>query len=80
MRKQSKAELQKEARSLRKFVTDPHLIGWLWPWDHARIVKMLQEVDKVWFQKNQDRILPPVPIGQVERVRAALEDEYRLLV
>jgi hypothetical protein len=80
MRKQTKAELQAEARSLRRFVTDPYLIGWLWPWDHARIVKLLQEVDKPWFEKNHNRILPPVPIQKVEAVRAALEDEYKLLV
>lgn len=80
MRKQSKAELQKEARSMRKFVTDPHLIGWLWPWDHAKAVRLIQDVDKAWYQKNHNRILPPVPIQQVERVRAALEDEYGLLV
>ena len=80
MRKKTKAELQTEARSLRQYVIDPYLIGWLWPWDHARIVKLLQEVDRAWFHKNQDRILPPVPIQKVERVRAALEDEYRLLV
>jgi hypothetical protein len=76
----TKAELKAEARSLRRYVTDPYLIGWLWPWDHARIVKLLKEVDKSWFQKNQGRILPAVPISKVERVRAALEDEYNLLV
>ncbi|MFN3643440.1 MAG: hypothetical protein ACK4TB_11030 [Gemmobacter sp.] len=80
MKKQTKADLQNEARSLRRFVTDPYLIGWLWPWDHARIVKLLQEVDKRWFEKNHNRILPPVPIQKVEIVRAALEDEYKLLV
>lgn len=80
MKKQTKADLQNEARSLRRFVTDPYLIGWLWPWDHARIVKLLQEVDKRWFEKNHNRILPPVPIEKVEVVRAALEDEYKLLV
>ena len=80
MKKQTKADLQNEARSLRRFVTDPYLIGWLWPWDHARIVKLLQEVDKQWFEKNQNRILPPVPIQKVEAVRAALEDECKLLV
>lgn len=56
------------------------MIGWLWPWDHAKAIKMIQEVDKAWYQKNHNRILPPVPIQKVERVRAALEDEYRLLV
>lgn len=80
MKKQTKADLQNEARSLRRFVTDPYLIGWLWPWDHARIVKLLQEVDKRWFEKNHNRILPPVPIEKVEVVRAALEDECKLLV
>lgn len=80
MKKQTKADLQNEARSLRSFVTDPYLIGWLWPWDHARIVKLLQEVDRRWFEKNHNRILPPVPIEKVEVVRAALEDEYKLLV
>lgn len=80
MRKTTKAELKAEARSLRQYVTDAYLIGWIWPWDHARIVKLLKEVDKSWFQKNQGRILPAVPISKVERVRAALEDEYHLLV
>ena len=80
MKKQTKAELQAEARSLRRFFTDPFLIGWLWPWEHAKAVKLIQEVDKAWYQKNHNRILPPVPIQSVERVRAALEDEYRLLV
>jgi hypothetical protein len=80
MRKLTKAELQAEARSLRRFVTDPFLIGWLWPWDHAKAVKLIQEVDRAWYQKNHNRILPPVPVKQVERVRAALEDEYGLLV
>ena len=80
MKKQTKADLQNEARSLRRFVTDPYLIGWLWPWGHARIVKLLQEVDKRWLEKSHNRILPPVPIEKVEVVRAALEDEYKLLV
>ena len=80
MKKQTKAELWAEARSLRQFITDPFLIGWLWPWDHAKAVKLIQEVDKAWYEKNHNRILPPVPIQQVEVVRAALEDEYKLLV
>ena len=80
MKKQTKADLKKEARSLRRFVTDPFLIAWLWPWDHAKAVKLIQEVDKAWYEKNHNRILPPVPIQQVEVVRAALEDEYKLLV
>lgn len=80
MRKTTKAELQAEARSLRRYVTYPQLIGWLWPWQHSRIVRQLEEVDKAWFERNQARILPPLPIAQVERVRAALEEEYSLLV
>lgn len=80
MKKQTKAELRAEARSLRRFITDPFLIGWLWPWDHAKAVKLIQEVDKAWYDKNHNSILPPVPIQQVEIVRAALEDEYKLLV
>ena len=80
MKKQTKAELRAEARSLRRFVTDPFLLTWLWPWDHAKAVKLIQEVDKAWYEKNHNRILPPVPIQQVEVVRAALEDEYKLLV
>jgi hypothetical protein len=80
MKKQTKTELRAEARSLRQYVTDPYLIGWLWPWDHARVVKLLEQVDRAWFEKHHMRILPPVPIRQAEMVRAALESEYGLLV
>lgn len=71
----NKNDLKKEARSLRPFLTDPDLVGWFWPHQHARAVAFLRKHDKVWFEKNQDKVLPPEPIKRVELIRAALEDE-----
>lgn len=71
----TKSELQAECRSLRQFITDEHLIAWLWPWDHARIVRQIQEYDKAWYARNKGRILPPLPIGKVEQYRAAIESQ-----
>lgn len=75
MRKLTKAELQAEARSLRQFLTDPDLVGWFWPLQHAKAVAFLKQHDSAWFKKNQDKVLPPVPIHQFEATRVELESE-----
>lgn len=75
MKKLTKDDLRREARSLRQYVTDPQLVGWLWPWQHARAVKLIQDVDKPWYQRNAARILPAEPVRRVEMLRAALESE-----
>lgn len=71
----NKDDLKREARSLRKFLTDPDLVGWFWPWQHAKAVAFLQRHDKAWFEKNRDKVLPPVPLKRFEATRVALESE-----
>lgn len=75
MKKQTKEDLRREARSLRPFVTDPQLVGWLWPWQHAEAIKLIQEADKSWWKKNHHRIVPAESITRAEVLRAALETE-----
>ena len=54
------------ARSYRQYLTNPYLVGWLWPSEHAKLVRFLRQHDKQWYEKNRSRILPFVPIQPVE--------------
>ncbi|MFJ1291639.1 hypothetical protein ACEPPZ_06040 [Paracoccus yeei] len=73
MKKPTNKELQAEARSLRRYVTEPRLLEWLWPRDHVRIMKFLRDYDRAWYLANHARILPPIPIKPYEDERYALE-------
>lgn len=74
-KKMTKEDLKHEIRAVRRFLTDPHLVGWYWPWQHRNAIKFLKKHDAEWLERNLHRILPAEPIQEYEIERAKISIE-----
>lgn len=54
------------AKEHKRYLVDPELIGWLWPWHYHQILRLLEKHDSKWVEKNRHRILPYVPLEKRE--------------